>query len=167
MEYALNICNSLHDDHMKTVSMLEDLEAALKRIGRNNPPAADDADVNKMLDDLVAVMDIEITSHFRFEEEHLFPRAEQMGGGHMLMILRDEHDTIRPLAARIAELIEVPRENGFDAETWAKLYDLGLELAERETFHIQKEEMAFIPMLSQIIDPSDDEALTKTFLSFK
>ncbi len=167
MEYSLNICNSLHEDHMKTVRMLEDLEAALVRIGRDNPPAADDPEVKKMLDDLVAVMDIEITSHFRFEEEHLFPRAEQLGGMQMLAVLQGEHETIRPLAAELAALIEVPRENGFDQESWGKLYDLGLELSEREIFHIQKEEMAFIPMLNQIVRPEEDEALTKTFLSFK
>ena len=55
MEYALGICNTLHADHMMTVRMLENLETALTRIGRKNPPAADDPELSRLLTDLVAI----------------------------------------------------------------------------------------------------------------
>lgn len=163
MEYSLSICNTLHDDHMATVKMLENMETALTKIGRKTPPAADDADLARLLNDVTAIMQGEITGHFGFEEDHLFPLVEEMGDTPMLMILRDEHETIRPLAARITEAIKASRSNGFSAESWAELYDMGLELAERETFHIQKEEMAFLPLLDQIVEPEDDGELVMAF----
>lgn len=167
MEYSLSICNTLHDDHMMTVRMLENLETALTRIGRKTPPAADDPELSRLLTDLVAIMQSEISSHFSFEEEHLFPRIEKMGDAPMLAILRDEHNTIRPLAARITEVVKESRASGFSPDGWAELYDLGLELAERETFHIQKEEMGFLPLLDQFVESEEDRALSMAFAEAK
>ena len=167
MEYALGICNTLHADHMMTVRMLENLETALTRIGRKNPPAADDPELSRLLTDLVAIMQSEISSHFGFEEDHLFPRIEEIGDTGMLAILREEHNIIRPLAARITEVVKESRTSGFTPDLWAELYDLGLELAERETFHIQKEEMGFLPLLDQFIEPDEDGALSMAFAEAK
>ena len=167
MEYSLSICNTLHADHMMTVRMLENLETALIRIGRKKPPAADDPELSRLLNDLVAIMASEISSHFGFEEEHLFPRIEEMGDPAMLAILRDEHNIIRPLATRITELVKASRTSGFDPDGWAELYDLGLELSERETFHIQKEEMGFLPLLDQFVEPDEDRALSMAFAEAK
>ncbi len=163
MEYSRAICRTLHEDHMATVRVLENLETALTRIGRKAPPDPNDPDLGRLLGDVSAVMQGEITSHFAFEEEHLFPLIEEMGETPMLEILRDEHDTIRPLAARIGEAIKAYRAGALTPESWADLYDWGLELAERETFHIQKEEMAFLPLLDQIVEPEDDSALSMAF----
>ncbi|MBF0249643.1 MAG: hemerythrin domain-containing protein [Alphaproteobacteria bacterium] len=161
------ICNALHDDHMATVRLLEDLETALTRAGRKKPPAPDDAGLARLLDELVAPMRQEITDHFAFEEEHLFPRVEQLGDTPMLTILKGEHNTIRPLAERLAGLIAASRRDGFDADAWAELYDLGLELAERETFHIQKEEMGFLPLLGHMLAPDEDRALAAAYADAK
>lgn len=163
MEYSCAICRTLHDDHMATIKVLEHLEAAFSKIGRKTPPAADDGVLGRLLNDITAVMQGEISSHFAFEEEHLFTLIEEMGDTPMLGILRDEHETIRPLAARIIEAVKSCREDGFSQDSWAELYDLGLELAERETFHIQKEEMAFLPLLDQIVEPDADSALVMAF----
>ena len=167
MDYSLSICNALHDDHMMTVGMLEKLEATLMRIGRKAPPTADNPDLDRLLTDLVAIMQSEISSHFSFEEEHLFPLIEEMGEIPMVMMLRDEHNTIRPLAEKVTALVKTARTDGFTEESWAELYDLGLELSERETFHIQKEEMGFLPLLDQLIDPDDAAELEMTFAEAK
>ncbi len=163
MEYMSAICNTLHEDHMATVMVLEKLETALTRVGRKSLPGPDDAALTRVLNDVTAVIQGEITSHFGFEEEHLFPLVEEMGDTPMLAILRDEHEIIRPLAARIVAAVKASREVGFNADNWAGLYDLGLELAEREIFHIQKEQMGFLPLLDQIIEPEDDGALSMAF----
>ena len=160
MEYTLSICNALHDDHMITVSALERLESALTKTGRKVPPAADDPEWARLLADLVAIMRSEISSHFSFEEKYLFPLAEEIGDSPMIMILQDEHDTIRPLAERFARAVDETKGVGFGSESWPEFFDLSMELAERETFHIQKEEMAFLPMLDQIIDPEIEPDLT-------
>lgn len=163
MEYSLSICNTLHDDHMMTVGMLEKLESTLTRIGPKAPPEGNDPELSRLLTDLTAIMQSEITSHFSFEEEHLFPRAEEFGAGDMVAVLQGEHDIIRPLAGRITEAVKEARTTGFTLDTWPVFYDMGLELAERETFHIQKEEMAFLAMLDQMLDPEEDAELTMAF----
>jgi len=163
MDYSRAICRTLHDDHMATVRVLENLETALTRIGRKAPPAPDDRDLPRLLVDVTAVLQGEISGHFAFEEEHLFPLIEEMGETPMLAILRDEHETIRPLAVRITDVVAASRESGFNPDSWAQLYDLGLDLAEREIFHIQKEEMGFLPLLDQIVEPDDDGALSMAF----
>lgn len=163
MDYSRAICRTLHEDHMATVRVLEKLEAALSRIGRKTPPPPQDPDLTRLLHDVAAVMQSEITGHFAFEEDHLFPLVEELGDTPMLAILRDEHATIRPLALRITEAIKAAHGNGFAPDDWAGFYDLGLELAERETFHIQKEEMGFLPLLDEIVEPEDDSALSMAF----
>ncbi|MAF48131.1 MAG: cation-binding protein [Rhodospirillaceae bacterium] len=163
MEYSLRICNMLHDDHMTTIGLLERIEAALPRVGRKSPPDVNDAELSRLLGDLAATMQGEVTSHFEFEEQNLFTRIEEMGETPMIGILRGEHEIIRPLAADLMQAVAAARSEGFSAESWAAFYDLGLELADRETFHIQKEEMAFLPLLDQIIDEEEDNDLCQAF----
>jgi len=163
MEYSRAICRTLHEDHMATIRVLENLEAALCKIGRKTPPSLDDPDLARLLTDVNAVMQSEITSHFAFEEEHLFPLVEEIGETTILAILRNEHDTIRPLAVRISEAVKKSREDGLNPDSWGEFYDLAMELCERETFHIQKEEMGFLPLLEQIVEPDDDGALSMAF----
>ena len=64
-------------------------------------------------------------------------------------------------------MVKESRTSGFTPDLWAELYDLGLELAERETFHIQKEEMGFLPLLDQFIEPDEDGALSMAFAEAK
>lgn len=167
MNYTLRICRDLHADHMATIQLLERLEEALSRFGPKSLPGADDVDFSALLADLSAAMKREISTHFAFEEEHLFSRIQALGDTPMLTILQDEHDIIRPLALRVTEAEETAQQSGFTAESWAAFYDLGLELVERETFHIQKEEMGFLPLLDQIVDPADDEPLAQGFEASK
>jgi iron-sulfur cluster repair protein YtfE (RIC family) len=163
MQYKLQICNRLHEDHMATIQLLERLEETLSRIGLKSPPDASEPKLASLLADLSAAMQNEISSHFGFEEEHLFSRIQALGDTPMLSILQDEHDIIRPLALQVTEAEENARNSGFTAESWAAFYDLGLELVERETFHIQKEEMGFLPLLDQIVDAAEDEPLAKAY----
>jgi hemerythrin-like domain-containing protein len=167
MEYSLDICKTLHSDHMATVRMLEDLEEGLSKIGRNTTPKELSPELTNLLNGLVAIMQTEISSHFRFEEENLFVRLEQMGDMPMLSILRSEHDTIRPLAEKLTEAIETLLAGGITPEIWASIYDMGMELAEREVFHIQKEEMGFLPLLEQVLTSEEDQTLTAAFAAAK
>jgi hemerythrin-like domain-containing protein len=167
MEHSLDICKALHGDHMATVRMLEDLEGELSKIGRNNAPNELSPELTKLLKGLVSIMQTEISSHFSFEEENLFPRIEQMGDIPMLSILRSEHNTIRPLAEKLTEAVETALAGGVTSGNWAPIYDMGMELAEREVFHIQKEEMGFLPLLEEILTPEDDQILTAAFIAAK
>lgn len=163
MEYILDICNKLHDDHMATISLMERIETALPRIGRKSTPDVAEAALSSLLSDLQVAMQNEVTSHFAFEEEHLFARIEAMGDTGMIDMLRGEHEIIRPMAAQLMQSVKAAKSDGFGPESWGAFYDLCLDLAERETFHIQKEEMGFLPLLEQIIDEDDDEELCRAY----
>ena len=165
-DFSLQLLKSLHDDHMATMALLERVEAALERQG-NDVPAQDDPTMRPLLTDITAVMVEEVKGHFAFEEEHLFPRFAEMADMGIPMMLKGEHDIIRPLAARLVELAKNALEGGFDAETWAEFSEKGRELVERELFHIQKEEMGFLPALDQMLDPEEDGALQMAYAECK
>lgn len=71
-----------------------------------------------------------------------------------------EHELIRPLAARIKELAVLALDGGLDDSTWGEFKTLGMELVEREMFHIQKEEMGLVQGLSYFLDPDTDRELS-------
>lgn len=162
-EMNLSITKALHRDHLTTLALLERLENDLNRQGAANPADASNGATRSLLTDLTTVLESEVKGHFAFEETHLFPRfAEYIDPGIPYM-LRDEHEIIRPLAESIVRQARAALANGFDADTWKVFHEQGLELVEREVFHIQKEEMGFLPTLEQIIEPSDDAELSMAY----
>lgn len=166
-DYSLKIISLLHEDHMATLALLERVESALKGCSASAVPDGTDEALNSLLADMSDVLDKEITCHFAFEEEHLFPRFAEMFDPGIPMMLKGEHDIIRPLAARLRELIDQAAGGKFEADAWGEFLDKGQELVEREVFHVQKEEMGFLPALQRILDPSDDEALSQAYLDNK
>ncbi len=148
----LEILNTLHQEHMTTLALLERLETVLRRHPSKKVPSNTDEEVNDVVADVVTVMENEITGHYAFEEEHLF---------------RGEHDTIRPIAKRLTDLARNARDSGFDQETWEEFHTLGQEIVEREIFHVQKEEMGFLPALDHMLDPADDPELVKAYDTLK
>ena len=165
MESDFAIVRTLHDEHFATMALLEKLEAALG--GAKAVPAADDADLNRLLGDIEAVLHEEISHHYAFEEEHLFPLFSQFGEMGITMMLKGEHEAIRPLAAELGELAKAGRRDGFTPESWAEFREKGQELVEREVFHIQKEEMGFLPAVDQILDEEQDSQLTMAYVEIK
>jgi DUF438 domain-containing protein len=159
----LSILKALHEDHLATLALLERLEAAVTRQGPGEPPAADDATFRSLLPDLIATMEAEISAHFSFEEQHLFPRFAEFVDPSIPTMLQGEHDVIRPLAGALTEMAREALDKGFSEQTWNDFYDKGLELVEREVFHVQKEEMGFLPALDQFLDPADDGELTMAY----
>lgn len=166
-DLSLNVLKSLHEDHVATLGVLERVETTLSRLGPNKVPAADDAVIKPLLSDLTAIMRSEMTAHFGFEEEYLFPRFMEFADAGIPMMLKGEHDTLRPLAQKLEEVANKAKLDGFTAETWNQFYKLALELVEREVFHIQKEEMGFLPALDQYLDPAEDNTLTLAYAEAK
>lgn len=148
------VLRALHDDHVKTLGLLDRFEALLRRTGPARPPADTDAEAAALLAQVIANMTDEVDHHFAFEEEHLFPRFSQFAEPGIPAMLQGEHDALRSLARRLTELAE-KGGGGFESEDWADFHRLGRELVEREVFHIQKEEMGFLPAMDQILQPED------------
>lgn len=164
---SLQILLTLHNEHMAIISVLERLEALLEENGPDQPPLANDKNTGDILLELANIMEKEIGCHYAFEEEYLFPRFSQMASAGIPMMLKGEHDAIRPLAKLISGQALAAKTNGFDADSWRKFHALGRELVEREVFHVQKEEMGFLPGLQHMLDPNEDPALTAAHAKMK
>lgn len=166
-QFSLKFVNSLHDDHMATLAVLERVEATLTKQGKKNCPAELDANMTALLNDMTAIMSAEVTGHFAFEEEYLFPRFAEMADHGIPMMLKSEHDIIRPIAAQLGQLCKTAKVEGFTQDAWEQFYDLGLEMVEREVFHIQKEEMGFLPAIDQMIDEDEQAELEMAYAEKK
>jgi len=166
-DFTLNFIKSLHEDHMATLALLERLEAFLGRHNASNPPAADSAEMITLMTDLAALMEAEIGAHFSFEEEFLFPRFADFADAGIPMMLKGEHDVIRPIAERMTEMARGFRGGELTSDSWAEFHRLGLEIIEREVFHVQKEEMGFLPALDQMLDPDDEAELAMAYAEKK
>ena len=97
----------------------------------------------------------------------MFPLFAEFGDFGIAQMLGDEHLIIRPLAAELAALAKSGRQDGFNGEDWSNVREKGLELIERETFHIQKEEMGFLPAVDDMIDEDQDRELTMAYIEIK
>jgi len=162
-DFELSITKALHRDHQTTLVLLERLETDLSRRGPAAPPPQDDAAFRALLSDLKTVLEAEIKGHYAFEEAHLFPLfAAEIDPG-ITNMLAGEHEIIRPLATSLVAAANQALDSGFDAASWATFHAEGLELIEREVFHIQKETMGFLPALEQIIDADTDAELVMAY----
>lgn len=167
MEYSRQIARTLHDEHITAIALLERLVGCLARIGPTVPPARDDHDAQRLFAALVTAVTTEISCHFRFEEEHLFPRLAEHGEDDLGRLLAEEHDVIVPIGARIVELATEARDVGFTGSTWPEFHRLAGEYAERLTAHAQKEEIALVPLLAELLDVEGDMALAEAYAALR
>ncbi|MBC8157838.1 MAG: hemerythrin domain-containing protein [Alphaproteobacteria bacterium] len=161
------ILQTLHEEHLTTLGLLDRFDRALKKIGPNGPPEEGDSDMALLLADVVANMKDEAECHFNFEEENLFPRFSKFGDPGIPNMLRAEHDAIRPLARSLVKLGSAAKAEGFTGESWREFHQIGRELIERETFHVQKEEMGFLPALDQMLSADDAAQLSEIYEASK
>lgn len=151
---ATRIGGALHTEHMRTMEQLDALETL---ISARRPP--DLAEAAPLLEDIARALDEDVTRHFAFEEEHLFPRLHDAGAGFMVDMLTGEHAEIRPLAEGLRDACRAMVAGGCDAELWESFRADARDLIDRETFHIQKEEMGLLAALSQVLDATEDADL--------
>jgi hemerythrin-like domain-containing protein len=146
-----------------TLALLEKLETELNRQGASEIPSADDPAWRNLLTEMAAVLEADVKGHFAFEESRLFPVFSEYVDPGIPTMLQEEHEIIRPLAEALLTSARLALQSGFDAAGWTDFYNQGLELVEREVFHIQKEEMGFLPALEQVLEPDDDAELSMAY----
>lgn len=148
--------NALYGEHQSTLRTLDDIDALI----RGRCPDLGNADVQARLASVAQVLEDDVTSHFQFEEEHLFPILEKAGAGGMVAMLLGEHSTIRPLAEEVRRLaLDAIDTGAFTATAWTQFRQAAAELVEREVFHVQKENMGLLAALAQVLDADQDAAL--------
>ncbi len=166
-EFNLGILRILHDEHTAMLAVLERLEKLLSTHGPANAPDVRDASTAQLLGDVTAALGDDISHHYAFEETHLFPRFAEYADPGISNMLKDEHDLIRPLATGLLALIEQARTGGFDQQDWARFHETAMDVTEREIFHVQKEEMGFLPLLDQVLDEDLDGELQMAYMEMK
>lgn len=153
---ATRIGEALHAEHQSTIAALDGLE---RLTDRRSPPDSADPAVRQALEAVAAALEDDVARHFGFEEEHLFPRLAQAGADFMVDMLSGEHDDIRPLALHVRDGCRRLLDGGLSEPEWREFQGTAQDLIERETFHIQKEEMGLLAALSQILDRDTDADL--------
>jgi len=148
MEFARGISRRLHEEHAATLALWG-------RVEQRVAAGAHDAALMREAADALAG---EIERHFAFEERELFPRLAAAGEADIAGLLADEHAAIREAAAAF---LAIARADPPQAECRS----LALELAERLVSHVQKEEMALLPALDDLLDEDADRELQLAYMS--
>lgn len=159
MSFNNRISQALHDEHGSTVALMERLEQLIARHRRGGPPAVSDPVVSRLLSDLSAGVEGEVARHFAFEENHLFTYLREVGDVAIGEHLTSEHVAMRPLGMRIAEIAGSSVARGFEPAEWTEFCTLGQQLADQMLAHVQKEEMALLPLLEETMDAETEARL--------
>ncbi|OGA01014.1 MAG: hypothetical protein A2Z64_01885 [Betaproteobacteria bacterium RIFCSPLOWO2_02_67_12] len=153
MFYSRQTSLRLHEEHLATIQLWGRLEQSIAaRVA--------EAELDALLRNCSAALAEEVTRHFEFEERELFTRLAEAGDGDIAELLTEEHETIRSAAHALRELLALPQP---DAAARRQLGALGLELAERLVAHVQKEEMALLPALEDLLDEETDRELALAY----
>jgi len=154
----------LHEEHVRTIQALQSLEEYLLKQTSKRVPDVTNEKVRELLEHLLSDVAAEVERHFGFEENFLFPVLTGRGEGGIAAFLTEEHGTILPLAQELAETARTALNgNGFTVEDWKEFHHRGVELCEREIFHIQKEEMGLLAAISMFVDPAADADLAAKY----
>lgn len=163
MGFGNRIGELLHEEHGATVALMERLEQLIAR-HRRDPPDTGDRGVAQLLSDLSTGVEAEVQRHFAFEEDRLFAYLAAIGDEAIGAHLTDEHVAMRPLGVRLAGLAREAAARGFATATWDEFRRCGQELCERMLAHIQKEEMALLPLLDDSMDADTEARLLQEYL---
>ncbi len=167
MQFEAQTARTLHNEHLEVKAFLEKLETELQNHPFDQPPAADNNAFTNLLGDLIAVVEVELTVHFKFEENALFPLLNDAGASDMTELLVEEHEVILPLALDLCEVAKTFRRNGYSDSAWNEFRTHSLELIERLTGHIDKEEIGLVPMIDTLVEEEDDVLLSDSYIMMR
>ena len=164
MQFQRQTTRRLQQEHEASFEMCARLERALAERARGGPPGPGDAQWGGLARGLDAELGQALTRHFDFEEGSLFPLLDDSGEGDIAALLVEEHEAIRECAAQLRPLLARSRETAIDNAEWQALTMLGRELVERLVAHAQKEEMALLPALDDLLDDERDRELFDAYV---
>ena len=162
MEQSLQVNRMLHDEHVAVIGLLERFQAFLAEAGTSAPATGDPA-AGRMLSDVAGAIETEITAHFRFEEEDLFPCLDAAGYGDLGETLTEDHRVILPMGQDLARLARSGQGDGFTADSWADFRRLGGEFAERLIAHARNEETGLLPVLELAVAEDADTRMAAEY----
>ena len=153
MNFSRQVSRLLDDEHRAHLALLGEAERAIGRAARP------DAALSGLIRRFAQALQHDVERHFAFEEESLFPRLAAAGDSMINEVLGDEHEAIREVASELLPLCNAALDGSIDADGWSALRRGVLEYVERQVAHIQKETMALLPMLDDLLDDETDREL--------
>ena len=162
MNFSNRICQTLHDEHLANIALLQRIGQLLASQGSTRPDNGQA--VKRLLSDLDSGMASEVKRHFDFEESALFTYLDSIGESAIGAHLTQEHSVLRPLIAQLCETAHAMGERGSDAGSWNQFRRLGAELCEQLSAHIHKEEMALLPLIEENMDPETEIRLYQDYM---
>ena len=161
MERSRQVSRLLDEEHTASLDLLCQVEQRLGRLSSSSVPT--DPELGALIARFVHYLSRDVARHFEFEEGELFPRLEDSGDGDIVLLLREEHDAMRELASELVPQAESAMHGTLDAEGLRRLRSAALEMVERQVAHIQKEAMALLPMLDDLLDEETDQQLALSY----
>lgn len=152
---------ALHDEHRANLDLLGRVEAAFARAPRS--ARVSDPELARLAGALERQVVQDVERHFAFEEQELFTRMAESGDGDIAGLLTQEHDAIRDVADELLPLAHAAAGGTLDEAGWGALARCALELVERQVAHIQKEELALLPLLEDLLDDDTDGRLAMDY----
>ena len=153
MGFQRQVSHALDEEHRANLDLLGRVEQALARA----PRGGRDAELLRLVGAFGRHIEQDISRHFDFEESELFPRMAE--DGDMAALLLEEHAAIRAVAAELLPLARAAAAGTLDDAGWDALKRGALEMVERQVAHIQKETMALLPLLDDLLDDESDREL--------
>lgn len=163
MQDQRQVSRVLDEEHRANLDLLGRLEQRLARWPRGATHA--DGELTVLLGQLVRQLQRDTTRHFDFEENELFPRLADAGDTGIALLLREEHEAMRELSSELLPLALAAAGGALDAQGWQALRRATLEMVERQVAHIQKESMALLPLLDELLDDETDQRLALDYMT--
>jgi hemerythrin-like domain-containing protein len=157
MTFQRQVSHALDEEHRSNLDFLGRVEQAFARAPRSG--ASRDPELQRLARTLERHLEDEVGRHFDFEERDLFPLMEQAGDGEMAGLLVEEHDAIRAVCGELLPLAREAAAGTLSDAGWDALKRGALEMVERQVAHIQKETMALLPLLDDLLDEDTDREL--------
>jgi hemerythrin-like domain-containing protein len=157
------VAHKLDEEHLANLELLHKVEQVFGRTNRSGE--SNEPELSGLVTKLALHLEDEIARHFSFEERELFPRLDAAGEGDLAALLLEEHVAIREVAAEIILYARAVSSGTLDKAGWAALRRSALEIVERLSAHIQKETMALLPMLDDLLDEETDSELSFSYAS--
>ncbi|HSW21616.1 MAG TPA: hemerythrin domain-containing protein [Burkholderiaceae bacterium] len=161
MEGQRQVARLLDEEHRANLDLLGRLEQRAARWSRGAVQA--DGELVALLRQLIHHLQRDTGRHFDFEEDELFPRLADAGDGDIAALLCEEHEAMRELTGELLPLAEAAVGGSLDAAGWQALRRAALEMVERQVAHIQKEGMALLPLLDDLLDDETDQRLALAY----
>ena len=157
MNFQSQVAHALDEEHRTNLDLLGKVEQAFARAPRTG--ASGNPDLARLAGQFARHLEQDVGRHFDFEENELFSRLADAGEGDIAELLAEEHQAIREAAETLLPLANAAAAGTLNDAGWTQLKVGVAEMVERQVAHIQKETMALLPVLEDLLDEETDREL--------